>query len=109
MEIEMKNICLDSHSIEGEKSIALEVMYSDNSEYYPITAYFLSDWRTWVAITDVDWETVEGYLCEDGVEDYRLTLVDGNGEIDDLILIGQRDGDVYFAIGDINRVEFEEE
>jgi hypothetical protein len=107
--MEMKNICLGSRAAEGEKFIELEVIYSDNSECYVITAYFRSDWGTWVALSEEDWKEVEGYIYDDGVEDWKLTLCDGDGTVDDLILIGQRYGDVYFAIGDIDNVEFWEE
>ena len=109
MKVEMKNICLGSQAAEGERFIDLEVIYSDDSEYYNITSLFRSDWRTWVSLSAEVWETVEEYLSDEGVEDYKLTLCDGDGTVDDLILIGQRDGDVYFAIGDIDTVEFEEE
>ena len=107
--MEMKNICLGSHSAEGERFIELEVTYSGYSESYAITAYFRSNWSTWVALSAEDWKEVESYIYDDGVEDYNLTLCDGDGTADDLILIGQRDGDVYFAIGDIDNVEFWEE
>ena len=109
MEIEMKNICLGSRWAEGEKFIELEVIYPDDSECYVITAFFRSDWSTWVSLSADDWADVQDYLSDEGVEDYKLSLMDGNGQIDDLILIGERCSDVYFAIGDIDNVEFEEE
>lgn len=107
--MEMKNICLGSHAAEWEKFIELEVTYSGYSESYVITSLFRSDWGTWVALSAEDWKEVEGYIYDDGVEDWQLKLCDGDGTADDLILIGQRDGDVYFAVGDIDNVEFFEE
>jgi hypothetical protein len=108
MKLELKNIIPNEYSMSFEKTFIVELNYSDYEDYQTITNRFASDFKTWVAISEDDWQDVQKLLSDDKVIDCRFLLQDADGNENELGLLGKYNNSIYFAIDSIENVDFEE-